>query len=123
MVRGPIEATEVPLTGTVDGEVLVAVFDGPLQCAQRSGSSLTGVVGSREIFTSQSVHRRWRRAGDHVTVLNVGASPRAALILLVALAAVGVLGVGFAGYYLAAMFRSGDRHSAPLPTKAPIEAR
>jgi len=122
-IMGPVEATEVPITGSSDGDVLVAIFDGEVKCAQRAGSALTGVVGSTQIFTTDSARRRWRHSGDRVAILSVGASPRYALMMLIGLGAIAALGVGFAGYYLAVMLRSVDRHSAPLPSEAPIEAR
>ena len=121
MFRGPIESTEVPITGTVDGEVLVANFDGAVKCEERAGSTLTGVVGSTQIFTSQAALRRWSRGGYHAAILNVGASPQSAMMLLVGLAAVALLGLGFAAYYLRLMIRSRERHSAPLPSMTPIQ--
>jgi hypothetical protein len=54
-LRGPVEATEVPITGAMEGEVLVASFDGAVACAERANSSLTGVVGSTEIFHRSSI--------------------------------------------------------------------
>jgi hypothetical protein len=119
-VRGPIETTEVPVTGPVAGEWLVATFDGPVDCARRAGSPLSGVMGSTQIFTSRATQRRWNRSGDRVAVLNVGASPRSALIMLVGLAGVALLGIGFAGHYLMAMLRSRERHAAPH-SMAPIQ--
>ncbi len=107
-VRGPIETTEVPVTGTIAGEVLVASFDGDVTCAQRAGSTVSGVVGSTEIFTSQAALRRWSRGGDRVVILHVGATPRMALIMLVGLIGVAVLGIGVAGHYLTLMLRSGS---------------
>ena len=120
-LRGPVETTEVPITGAIEGEVLVASFDGSVKCAERGGSPLTGVVGSTEIFTSRGALRRWRRSGDRVAILHVGASPRFALIMLIGLVAVGVSGIVFAGYYLRLMYRSGSRHSARLPLSDPIQ--
>ena len=110
-LRGPVETTEVPITGADDGEVLVASFDGSVACAERAGSSLTGVVGSTEIFTSRGVLRRWSRSANRVAILHVGAGPRFALIMLIGLVAVAVGGMVFAGYYLKLMLRSGRRHS------------
>lgn len=120
-VRGPVETTEVPITGAVEGEVLVASFDGPLKCAERVGSRLTGVVGSTEIFTSRGALRRWSRSANRVAVLHVGASPRFALIMLIALVAVAAGGIVFAAYYLGLMLRSVGRHSAPLHSSDPIQ--
>jgi hypothetical protein len=120
-VRGPVETTEVPITGAMEGEVLVASFDGAVTCAKRAGSSLTGVVGSTQIFTSRGALRRWGRGGNRVAVLQVGASPRFALILLIGLIAVAVGGLVFAGYYLSLMLRSAGRHSTPLPSTGPIQ--
>src|SRR5262245_3097986 len=48
LFMGPVEATEVPITGTSEGEVLVASFGGALDCEAHAGSPLTGVVGSTE---------------------------------------------------------------------------
>lgn len=118
--RGPIESTEVPITGAITGEVLVASFDGAVRCAERSRASLTGVVGSYEIFGARSVLRRWGRSGHRVAVLNVGASPRFALIMLLGIVAIAVLGLGFCGYYLRMMLRAG-RESARLPSYEPIQ--
>jgi hypothetical protein len=118
-LRGPIEATEVPITGATAGEVLVASFDGALKCEARAGSSLTGVIGSTEIFTSRATLRRWRESGQRVAVLNVGASPIFALIMLAGLVAIAVLGIGFGGYYLRLMLGS-RRQPARLPTVEPI---
>jgi len=112
-LRGPVETTEVPITGAMDGEVLVASFDGAVACAERAGSSLTGVVGSTEIFTSRGALRRWSRSGNRVAVLHVGASPRFALIMLIGLVAIGIGGIVFAGYYLTLMLRSGGGRSDP----------
>jgi hypothetical protein len=120
-VRGPVETTEVPLTGSVEGEILVASFDGSLKCAERAGSSLTGVVGSVEIFTSRSALRRWGRTGHRVAVLQVGASPRLALIMLAGLLAIAVLAIGFAGYYLLLMLRLRARRLDRLPSFEPIQ--
>jgi len=38
-VRGPVEQTEVPITGPVKGEILVACFDGAVSCSERAGSA------------------------------------------------------------------------------------
>ena len=119
--RGPVETTEVPLTGETRGEVLVASFDGALPCAERAGSPLTGVVGSNEIFTSRAALRRWSAAGHRVAVLQVGASPRLAWIMLVALLAIAIGGAVFAGYYLTQMLRSADRRPASRATIDPIQ--
>jgi hypothetical protein len=119
--RGPIESTEVPITGTVEGEVLVASFGGAVDCEARVGSVLTGVVGSKEIFTSRAALRRWSRSGYHAALLHVGASPQTALLLVVGMVAVALLGLGFAAYYFMVMIRSRERHSAPLPTMEPIQ--
>jgi len=121
--RGPIESTEVPITGSVEGEVLVANFDGTVKCEERAGSTLTGVVGSTQIFTSRAPLRRWSRGGNRAAILQVGASPQSAMILLVGLAAIALLGIGFAAYYLMLMIRSRERHSAPLPSMEPIQPR
>jgi hypothetical protein len=120
-VRGPVETTEVPITGAIEGEVLVASFDGALTCAERVGSPLTGVVGSTEIFTSRGALRRWHRGANRVAVLHVGASPRFALLMLIALVAVAAGGIVFAAYYLGLMLRSRARHSAPLSSSDPIQ--
>ena len=120
-VRGPVETTEVPITGAVDGEVLVACFDGAVSCAERASSPLIGVVGSTEIFTSQGTLRRWSRSGQRVAVLNVGASPRFALVMLLGLIAVGVGGIIFAGYYLRLMLAPLRQRRVPLPSHGPIE--
>lgn len=119
-LRGPVESTEVPITGATGGETLVASFDGALKCEERAGSPLTGVVGSTEIFTSRATLRRWREGGSRVAVLNVGASPTFALIMLAGLIAIAALSIGFCGYYLRFMLRSG-RQPARLPTYEPIQ--
>lgn len=120
-VRGPIETTEVPITGTSRREALVACFDGAVICSERAGSPLTGVVGSTEIFTSRGALRRWGHGERHVAILSVGASPRYALIMLIGLVAIALGGFAFAGYYLNLMLRSRDRHSAPLASAEPIQ--
>jgi len=120
-LRGPVETTEVPITGAVNGEILVACFDGTVSCAERAGSPLTGVVGSTEIFTSRGALRRWSRGGQRVAVLNVDASPRYALVMLIGLVAVAVGGIVFAGYYLRLMLPPGGQHRAPVPSHGPIE--
>jgi hypothetical protein len=119
-LRGPIETTEVPITGAVQGEVVVASFDGAVRCAERARSPLTGVVGSTEIFTSRGALRRWGRIGHRVAVLQVGASPRFALVMLAGLVAIAVGGIVFAGYYLTLMFRSGERPAPRLSPTHPI---
>jgi hypothetical protein len=120
-ILGPVETTEVPVTGAVPGELVVARFDGKVACAERSRRPLTGVVGSKVIFTSQATLRRWRDAGHRVVVLDAGASPRMALIMLIGLLAIAALGAGFAAYYLALLFRSSrERPPAQVPTTAPI---
>jgi len=120
-LRGPVETTEVPISGEREGEILVASFDGAVACAERAGSSLTGVVGSTEIFTSRGALRRWGRGGNRVAILHVGASPRFALIMLIGLVAVAVGGIVFAGYYFVLMLRSGDQRLARLPSSDPIQ--
>jgi len=120
-LRGPVEATEVPITGAAEGEVLVAIFDGAVTCSERAGSSLTGVVGSTEIFTSRAALRRWSRGGNRVAILHVGASPLFALIMLIGLVAIAVLAIAFAGYYLRLMLPSGKRPSAPERWSDPIQ--
>lgn len=120
-LRGPVETTEVPITAAIEREILVASFDGAVTCAERRGSALTGVVGSTEIFTSRGALRRWGRGGDRVAVLHVGASPRTALVMLLALVAVAVGGLVFAGYYLTLMLRPGDPHTTRLPSMGPIQ--
>ena len=120
-VRGPVATTEVAITGAVDGEILVASFDGAVSCADRAGKPLTGVVGSTEIFTSRGALRRWSRGGERVAVLNVGASPRHALVMLVGLVVVAVGGIVFAGYYLRLMFARGSQHPVLVHSRDPIE--
>src|SRR5262245_35934935 len=36
-VLGPVESTEVPITGTSEGDLLVASFDGAPKCEERTG--------------------------------------------------------------------------------------
>jgi hypothetical protein len=117
--RGPIESTEVPVTGAIHGDLLVASFDGALKCEERNSESLTGVIGSAQIFTSRAALQRWQAAGHRVNVLNVGASPRWALILLVVLLALAVGGLVLCGYYLRLLFRP-SRRPAPQPFAHPI---
>ena len=120
-LMGPIQTSEVPITGTVNGETLVACFDGAVPCEARAGSPLSGVVGSTEIFTSRAALRRWSRDGERVAVLNVGASPRYALLMLIALVAIAAGGVVFAGYYLKLMLPRSTRHPAHASWYQPIE--
>ena len=119
-VRGPIETTEVPITGA-SGGVLVASFDGAVACSERAGAPVTGVVGSTEIFTSRGAHRRWGRGEKHVAILAVGASPRYALTMLGSLAAIALGGFAFAAYYFILMVRLRDRHMPPRPSAEPIQ--
>ena len=118
-MRGPVEATEVPITAAIDGDVLVASFEGAVTCSERAGSALTGVVGSTEIFTSRAALRRWHGSANRVAILHVCATPRFALIMLGALLAVAVGGIVFAGYYLRLMLRSRGRQSV-FPLSDPI---
>jgi hypothetical protein len=121
-VRGPVEATEVPITGMTEGEILVASFDGALKCEERAGSHLTGVVGSTQIFSSGcGTLKRWGRNGHHVNVLEVGASPQWALIMIVALAAIALGAVVFAGYYFMLMFRANEPRPVPAFSSEPIQ--
>ena len=120
-VRGPVESTEVPITGMTEGEILVASFDGALKCEERADSRLTGVVGSRQIFSSSGTLKRWRRHGDPINVLEVGASPQWALIMFVALAAIALGAVVFAGYYFMLMFRANEPRSVPAFSREPIQ--
>lgn len=120
-VRGPVETTEVPITGAIVGETVVASFDGRVECDERARAALTGVVGSTQIFTSRSALRRWGSDGRRVAMLHVGASPTFALVMLVGLAAIELLGVAFAGYYLALMLRARRQRPAGLPSMEPIQ--
>ena len=120
-VRGPVETTEIPITGATGGELVVASFDGALKCDERAGAPLTGVVGSTEIFTSRAALRRWAGSADRVVVLNVGASPRWAVIMLLGLIGIALLAFGFAGYYLMILLRSREPPAARLPATEPIQ--
>ena len=122
-VFGKIENTEVPIHGPIDGEVLVAEFDGAANCAERSGAPLTGVVGSREIFASRGAVRRWSRSGHRVAILHVGADPRRALFMQIAVSAIALLGAGFALYYLRLMLRARDPEPGYRPAADPIQPR
>lgn len=122
LFRGAVEATEVPVTGTTEGEILVAIFGGALDCEARAGSPLTGVVGSTQIFSSScTAQRRWSRGGRHVNILEVGASPQKALLLIVALVAVALGGLVFAGYYFRLMFRASQPRTVPAFSREPIQ--
>jgi len=121
MVLGQVGTTEVPITGTSERELLVASFDGAVNCEQRVGSTLTGVVGSTQIFGSCTARSHWRRTGNRVVVLDVGASPRRALIMIAALLMVALGGVVFAGYYLRLMFLASEPRSVPAYSVRPIE--
>jgi len=121
-VRGPVEATEVPIRGERAGDVLVASFENGVNCAERR-SSLTGVVGSQEIFTSRAALRRWSRSGDRVAVLHVGASPFFALIMLAGLGAIAFLAAGFAAYYLTIMLRSREEPAVSIASRDSIQPR
>lgn len=119
-LRGPVETTEVPIMGADPGEVVVASFDGAVACGERAGSSLTGVVGSTEVFASHGALRRWGRGGDRVAVLHVGASPRYALAMFLALGALALGAIFFSGYYLRLLLRSGADRPAHLPATEPL---
>jgi len=119
MFRGKIETTEVPITGPIERELLVASFDGELKCAERSGRPLTGVVASNQIFTSRSALQRWRQSGYEVAILNVGASPRWALIMFLGLVTLALGGLVFCLYYLRLMLRPARREG--LPGMEPIQ--
>lgn len=123
-IRGPIAATEVPVTSGESEDLLIARFKGKLSCEERAGTSLTGVVGSTEIFTSRGAIRRWSRTGRPVAVLNVGASPTQALLMFLGIGALMLVGVAFFGYYLRKMLPSPeeDRRAHP-PLTQPIEPR
>jgi hypothetical protein len=123
LVLGPIETTEIPITGSHPGEVVIACFDGAVSCEARAGSPLTGVIGSRVIFTSCTPKGRWGASGDRVVVLNVGASPRQALVMLVALAAIALLGIGFGAYHLQRMFPRPEGREAVTTAYVPLEPR
>ncbi len=123
LVLGRVETTEIPITGTQPGELLVASFDGAASCEAKAGSALTGVIGSSAIFTSCSPKGRWKADADRVVVLNVGASPQQALLMLVGLALVGVLGIGFGGYYVRLMLRVEPRREIATGAYAPLEPR
>jgi len=106
LVQGSVEATEVPITGTSDGEVLVATFGGAVNCEGRAASSVTGVVGSAQIFSSSCrALPRWRKVAERVNVLEVGASPQKALYMIAAMIALAVGGLVFAGCYFMMMLR------------------
>jgi hypothetical protein len=122
-VLGKVDETEVPIAGPTVGELLVASFDGELKCESRVHTPLTGVIGSREIFGSRGALRRWSRSAEHVAILKVDASPRTALMMFFGLSAIGLLGLGFAGYYLRLMLRGRERRSETMPAMAPIEPR
>ena len=122
-LMGKVESTEVPITGTVDGEVLVARFDGAVACESRAGSPLTGVVGSTVIFGGSRALRRWGEGGDRVAVLQVGESPRSAWILMLGLMGIAALGIVFAGFYLTLLLRSRQRLAETVPAFGPIEPR
>lgn len=117
---GPIKKTEVPITGDFEGEILVATFKGDAKCAERAGTSLTGVVRSAVIFKSRGTLARWRQGGHRVVVMDVGASPRYALIMLLFLITITGLAIGVFGYHLREMLRSG-RRSDRLPAYEPIQ--
>ena len=119
---GPVEATEVPITGSADGEVLVATFGGALSCEARAGSPITGVVGSTQIFSSScTAFPRWRKRAEHVNVIEVGASPQKALGMVVALVALAVGGLVFAGCYFMIMFRDSQPATVPSLSGRPIQ--
>jgi hypothetical protein len=121
-VRGPVDATEVPITGIIEGEILVANIGGAVNCEVRAGSQLTGVVGSTQIFSSGcGTARRWRARGTRVAVLDVGASPQRALGMIVALVAVALGGLVFAGYYFMLMFRANEPRAVPGLSTEPIQ--
>jgi len=56
-----------------------------------------------------------------VTILEVGATPRLALIMMVGLIGITVGAIVFAGFYLKRMLRSGDRPITHLTMTRPIE--
>lgn len=122
LFQGPVEATEVPITGTTEGEVLVATFGGALNCEARAGSPVTGVVGSTQIFSSScSATPRWRKRAERVNVLEVGASPQKALFLIAAMMALAVGGLVFAGYYFMMMYRDSRPTTVPAYSSEPIQ--
>ena len=122
-VLGAVESTEIPITDGAGDEVVVACFDGALSCEKRAGAPLTGVIGSTEIFTSRATARRWSRNGDRVVVLNVGASPRYALAMLVGLVAIAILGLGFGTFHLARMLPRTERREVTGAAYVPLEPR
>lgn len=121
LLMGPVDATEIPITSGGDEGLLVARFEKAASCADRADTPLTGVVGSVELFTSQCVTRSWRQAGKRIAVLNVGASPSKALVMLLWMGALLLGAAVFTGYYLKLMFPSGERYPAPRPLDQPVE--
>ena len=121
LLRGPVEATEVPITDSTDGEILVATFSGALNCDARAGAPITGVVGSTEIFSSScTALPRWRKHARHVNVLEVGASPQRAMFLIAAMVAVAVGGLLFAGFYFRLMRRDSQPSTVPSLSGKPV---
>jgi len=99
--------SEVPITGTTEGEILVAVFSGAANCTERAGSQLTGVAGSRRIVSAgYDAFREWGPRAQRVAVLEVGDSPENDLLVFVALAAVALGGIGLVAFYALSMFRA-----------------
>lgn len=96
-----------------------------LLLAQRSPDrvSLHEAVNQRQARWVTTSEGRWERSADHVAILQVGASPRSALVMFLGLAATGVLGIGFAGCFLRLMLRDRERRSETLPAMTPIEPR
>ena len=98
LISGPIESTELPITGEDAADVVVAVFDDDFDC---SGTPvrLSGVIGS-DVFGGSGPRTRWLKTGRRLAVLSVDTSPSSAVWLLSAAACAFLGVVGFLGYFV-----------------------
>ena len=121
--RGAIESTEVPITGSVEGEVPGGELRWGREVRRAREIDADRCRGQHADLHqprgAQALESGWQSRRDPA---RHGASPQSAMILLVGLAAIALLGIGFAAYYLMLMIRSRERHSAPLPSMEPHSA-
>jgi hypothetical protein len=104
LLFGKVDSVEVPIVGARNGDLVVARFARETSCSNSAPPSVTGVIGSSEVFTSSDTRRRWSEAALRLAVINVDESPLSAMRLMALLIGVLILVVGGAGYCIRAAF-------------------
>jgi hypothetical protein len=104
LLFGKVDSVEVPIVGARKGDLVVVRFAREASCSNDAPPSVTGVIGSREIFTSTGTRQRWSEAALRLDVINVDESPSSAMRLMALLIAVLILVLGYAGYSIRAAF-------------------